>query len=146
MNSLPQQPVATSAQTSTFHGIERPGKTSPLTTTRPTPRPVRLQSMSWMEKIEDQITQTDLIAMTTSAVTAAAPKKKAKTWVSTAFRTAVTLLLFFLLAKSVSWPTLITTLISVHHTYLLVGLGLGLLGVGLSAYVWRVLLVGEGIH
>jgi uncharacterized protein (TIRG00374 family) len=69
-----------------------------------------------------------------------------KKWRQFAVRAVVTLLLFAFLLKSVSWSALVTTLIHVHHTFLLLGLAAGVLCLVLSAYCWRSLVLAEHIQ
>ena len=69
-----------------------------------------------------------------------------KKWRQFAVRAVVTLLLFAFLLKSVSWPTLIMTLIRVHHAFLLLGLAAGVVCIVFSAYGWRSLVLAEHIQ
>lgn len=62
-----------------------------------------------------------------------------------AVRIVITLSLFALLLRSVSLPQLFTTLLHAQRSDLLMGLALGILGVILSCYVWRSLVLAEGI-
>lgn len=73
-------------------------------------------------------------------------KNTRKQWPQLAVRAGVTIVLFLFLARSISWPTLITTLLHVHHTELLLGLVTGLLCVVFSAYNWRSLVLAERIR
>lgn len=84
-----------------------------------------------------------------SALVQSAPLKQnsaKKKWMQFAFRAVVTLLLFAFLLKSVSWSTLVATLISVHHTFLLLGLTAGVVCIVSSAYCWRSLILAERIQ
>ncbi len=72
-----------------------------------------------------------------------APRKKL---VSIALRFGITLLLFVLLGKSISWPTLLVALLHVRFGMVSLSLIVGAGGIVLSAYQWRSLLHGEGIR
>ncbi len=71
--------------------------------------------------------------------------RKKKKWVNITVRVLLTLLLFALLFKSVSWSLLMASLAHMHHGMLLVGLVVGSCGIVLSAYQWRSLLHAERI-
>ncbi len=73
-------------------------------------------------------------------------KDTRKNWVKFAVRALVTSLLLAFLLKSVSWSTLFTTLAHAQHTWLLMGLALGVLCVVFSSYEWHCLVVAERIH
>lgn len=66
--------------------------------------------------------------------------------VPVAWRFGITLLLFGLLGKSISWPTLLTGLLHVRYGMVSLSLVVGASGIVLSAYQWRSLLHGEGIR
>ncbi len=72
-------------------------------------------------------------------------KSARKKWVKFAVRTSVTSLLFAFLLKSVSWSTLFTTLAHAQHTWLLMGLAVGVLCIVFSSYEWHNLVLAEGI-
>ncbi|HEV2472782.1 MAG TPA: lysylphosphatidylglycerol synthase domain-containing protein, partial [Chthonomonadales bacterium] len=72
-----------------------------------------------------------------------ASRKKA---VSFGLRCAITLLMFGLLGKSISWPTLLAGLFHMRLGMVSLSLVVGAGGIVLSAYQWRSLLSGEGIH
>lgn len=61
-------------------------------------------------------------------------------------RIAFTVVLFFFLARSLSWGTLLNALGKVQHTQLLVGLSVGGFGIVISSYQWRSLLNAERIR
>lgn len=61
-------------------------------------------------------------------------------------RIAFTAILFFFLARSLSWGTLLHVLGNVQHTQLLVGLSVGGFGIVISSYQWRSLLKAERIR
>src|SRR2546423_6066440 len=71
--------------------------------------------------------------------------QKTKKWVSLALRIGITLLLFFFLFKSLSWSTLIQALAHVEYGKLLLGLVIGVMGIVISSYQWRSLLLAERI-
>ncbi len=73
-------------------------------------------------------------------------KDTTKKWVKFAVRASVTTLLFAFLLKSVSWSTLFTTLAHARHTWLLMGLAVGVLCIVFSSYEWHSLVQAEGIH
>lgn len=73
----------------------------------------------------------------------APPRKK---WLKLVVRTGMTLLMFALLSKSISWPALLALLGNVRHTLLLMGLTIGVCGTVISAYQWRSLLHGESMR
>jgi glycosyltransferase 2 family protein len=73
-------------------------------------------------------------------------ERSKKSWARFALRAGLTTLLFVFLLKSISWATLLKTLIQVHHTFLLMGLAVGVLCVVFSAYAWRSLVLAEGIE
>ncbi len=69
-----------------------------------------------------------------------------KKWLRFALRAGLTILLFAFLLRSISWATLLKTLIQVHHSFLLMGLTAGVLCLFFSAYAWRSLVLAEGIQ
>jgi glycosyltransferase 2 family protein len=69
-----------------------------------------------------------------------------KNWVKFAVRALVTSLFLAFLLKSVSWSTLFTTLAHAQHTWLLMGLALGVLCLVFSSYEWHCLVLAERIH
>jgi uncharacterized protein (TIRG00374 family) len=69
-----------------------------------------------------------------------------KKWITFAFRAAVTVILFILLARSVSWSTLIMTLPHVRLAEFLLGLAASVVCVVFSAYGWRSLLLAERLQ
>ncbi len=71
-------------------------------------------------------------------------KKKKK--ISVIFRVGVTLLIFILLSKSISWTALLHALTHVTYGKLLLGLIIGAFSIVISAYQWRSLLRAEHIH
>ena len=81
-------------------------------------------------------------ASNTSGVSALKRKK----WLSLSLRVAFTLVLFYFLARSLSWGMLLYALGTVQHTQLLVGLSVGGLGIVISSYQWRSLLQAEHIR
>lgn len=66
--------------------------------------------------------------------------------ISFILRAGVTLLLFFLLFREISWPSLLTLFAHIKYTELLIGLCLGTLGVGFSAFLWHRLVLAEKIE
>ena len=66
--------------------------------------------------------------------------------VPVALRFGITLLLFVLLGKSISWSRLLAGLLHVHFGMVSLSLVVGASGIVLSAYQWRSLLQGEGIR
>ncbi len=76
---------------------------------------------------------------------ARAREQKEKKWVSTAVRVLLTLLLFALLFKSVSWSLVVQALVHAQYGMLLVSMIVGFCGIVLSAYQWRSLLAVEHI-
>ena len=73
-------------------------------------------------------------------------KASGKKVVSLALRFGMTLLLFVLLGRSVSWSTLLVALLHVRLGMVSLSLVVGAGGIVLSAYQWRSLLHGEGIR
>lgn len=69
-----------------------------------------------------------------------------KRWLLLLGRVAMTALLFFLLARTLSWGTLVQALRTVQHAQLFVGLCIGSLGIVVSSYQWRSLLRAERIQ
>lgn len=65
---------------------------------------------------------------------------------SLVIRTGATVVLFVILFHSISWSTLLSSFSHVQHSGLLIGLSIGMLGVVISSYQWRVLLQGETIR
>lgn len=82
----------------------------------------------------------------TAAGSPPTPTRKAPQWVGLAFRCAVTLVLFFFLLKSISWPQIWSTLLHLNLSIALVGLVVGLYTLMVSAYQWQCLLRGEQIR
>lgn len=75
-----------------------------------------------------------------------APRIRKKKWLTFSIRLALTLLMFALLFKSLSWSALFGALAHIRHSIMLVSLMVGSGGVVLSAYQWRSLLQGEQIR
>jgi glycosyltransferase 2 family protein len=73
-------------------------------------------------------------------------KKVKRKWLAFALRAAVTVVLFILLARSISWSTLILALPRVHYTELLLALAAAIVCTVFSSYVWHCLLLAERIH
>src|SRR6266446_4882321 len=103
------------------------------------PRPIKLEHISVTKEISSE----------QSVPEQSAPRGQnsaKKKWIPFDVRAVVTLLLFAFLLKSVSWSTLMTTLIRVHHTFLLLGLAAGVVCIVFSAYGWRSLVLAEHIQ
>lgn len=77
---------------------------------------------------------------------AAAKKSARKKQVSLAIRLVLTLLLFSFLFKSISWSSLLDAFTEMSWGAVLVSLVVGVVGVVVSAYQWRSLLLGEKIQ
>src|SRR6266487_2065660 len=73
-------------------------------------------------------------------------KRAAGKEISFIVRAGVMLLFFVFLFREISWSTLLSMLVHIHHTELLVGLCLGTLGVIFSAYLWHRLVLAESIQ
>src|SRR5579871_2371452 len=71
---------------------------------------------------------------------------KKKKWASFTVRVTITLLLFALLFRSLSWSTLLAAMARANHVFILLSLPVGALGVLVSAYQWLCLLWGEQIR
>ncbi len=71
---------------------------------------------------------------------------KTKKWASFTVRVTITLLLFALLFKSLSWSTLLAALAHADHVFILLSFPFGALGLLVSAYQWQCLLRGEQIR
>ena len=71
---------------------------------------------------------------------------KKKKRISFIFRVVVTLLIFVLLFKSISWTALLQALTHVFYGKLLLGLMIGAFSIVISSYQWRSLLHAEHIH
>ena len=69
-----------------------------------------------------------------------------KKWMTLTLRALVTSLLFVFLLKSISWSTLLRALLNVDHTYLLMGLAIGVVCVLFSSYGWHSLVLADRIH
>ncbi|MBA2285003.1 MAG: flippase-like domain-containing protein [Ktedonobacteraceae bacterium] len=63
-----------------------------------------------------------------------------------ALRVALTIVLFALLFRSLSWGLVVNALLHVHHAILLLGLVVGAASLIASAYQWRSLLYAERMH
>ncbi|MBE3557891.1 MAG: flippase-like domain-containing protein [Ktedonobacteraceae bacterium] len=74
------------------------------------------------------------------------PGKTRHQWLKLFLRTGVTLLLFALLLKSVSWSTVLTTLLHAQRAPLLLGLAAGVLCVIFSSWSWHSLVRAEGMQ
>ena len=72
-------------------------------------------------------------------------KRQKKGWRGLVVRTMVTVLLFAFLLRSMSWSTLVPTLMHVSHTYLLIGFATGVLCIFFSAYGWYSVVIAENI-
>jgi len=72
-----------------------------------------------------------------------APKKRK--WIGTIIRVLLTILLFAVLFRSVSWSLLVKSFVQTKHGMLLVSMIVGFCGIVLSAYQWRSLLNAERI-
>jgi uncharacterized membrane protein YbhN (UPF0104 family) len=72
-------------------------------------------------------------------------KRQKKGWGGLVVRTIVTVLLFAFLLRSMSWSTLVPTLMHVSHTYLLIGFAAGVLCIFFSAYGWYSVVIAENI-
>jgi glycosyltransferase 2 family protein len=66
--------------------------------------------------------------------------------VSFTLRVLITLLLFALLFRSLSWATLLAAIVHANHVFILLSLPVGALGLIVSAYQWQYLLRAEQIH
>lgn len=104
------------------------------------PRLIRLEQIGELERIGG----TKETSSKQSAQSGQMSSKKK--WAQFAVRAVVTVLIFAFLLKSVSWLTLVTTLIRVHHTFLLLALTAGVVCVVFSAYGWRSLVLAEHIQ
>jgi uncharacterized protein (TIRG00374 family) len=71
--------------------------------------------------------------------------KPQRRWLKLGLRIAVSLLIFVVLLRSISWATLLETLLHAQHTVLLMGLTIGVLCNIFSAYTWHSLLRAEHI-
>lgn len=71
---------------------------------------------------------------------------KTKKWASFTARVTITLLLFALLFKSLSWSTLLAAIARADHMFILLSFPFGALGLLVSAYQWQCLLRGEQIR
>ncbi len=112
------------------------------------PQPNQQRTLTRAIKLE-RISVTKGASSEQSAPERSAPrgqKSAKKKWIQFAVRAVVTLLLFAFLLKSVSWSTLIMTLIRVHHAFLLLGLAAGVVCIVFSAYGWRSLVLAEHIQ
>src|SRR5579859_158042 len=69
-----------------------------------------------------------------------------KKWASFTLRVIITLLLFALLFKSLSWSTLLAAIAHADHVFILLSFPVGALGLLVSAYQWQCLLRGEQIR
>jgi uncharacterized protein (TIRG00374 family) len=69
-----------------------------------------------------------------------------KKWVSFTLRVLITLLLFVLLFRSLSWATLLAAIAHANHVFILLSLPVGTLGLIVSACQWQYLLRAEQIH
>lgn len=74
------------------------------------------------------------------------PKQPKKTWRNILLRVVVTIALFALLTRSVSWSALLQTLGHLHYAYLLLGLSAGVVCVLFSSYGWHTLVLAERIR
>ncbi len=72
--------------------------------------------------------------------------KTVSTRIAFIVRAGVTLLLFFLLFREISWPSFLSLLAHIKYTELLIGLCLGTLGVIFSAFLWHRLVLAEKIE
>lgn len=72
-------------------------------------------------------------------------KTHKRKWINVTIRAGVTLLLFVLLFRSLSWSTLFASLTHVHARVLLLGLLIGSIGIVVSSSQWQVLLRAEQI-
>ncbi len=72
-------------------------------------------------------------------------ERKKKKWIGTTVRILLTLLLFAVLFRSVSWTLVLQSLVHTQHGMLPVGMIVGFCGIVLSAYQWRSLLHVERI-
>src|SRR6266496_6216398 len=104
-------------------------------------RPVQLRHVGGIS-IEDIPTEELPAIVLKEELPAIVLKEETKThqkkgWVGPVVRTIVTVLLFAFLLRSMSWSTLVPTLMHVSHTYLLIGLAAGVLCIFFSAYGWR---------
>src|ERR1051326_4653305 len=71
---------------------------------------------------------------------------KTKKWASFTLRVTITLLLFALLFRSLSWSTLLAAMAHADHVFILLSLPFGAFGLLVSAYQWQCLLRGEQIR
>src|SRR6266516_1351063 len=125
----------------------------PLTT----PRSIRLQRFDRVETSQ----VVDIAKVITAVIPAIPPgsseqissveqvekkKRAAGKEISFIVRAGVMLLFFVFLFREISWSTLLSMLVHIHHTELLVGLCLGTLGVIFSAYLWHRLVLAESIQ
>ncbi len=85
------------------------------------------------------------VPVTITLKTPALKEPKKKKWVSTLVRVVLTVVLFAVLFRSVSWSLLVQSLAHTQHGMLLVGGIVGFCGIVLSAYQWRNLLFIEHI-
>lgn len=75
------------------------------------------------------------------------PRKKALgKWLKLLGRPLLTCILLVLLARSISWQTLLDSLSSTQPSLLLVGMVVGAFGIVVSSYQWRSLLLAERIQ
>jgi glycosyltransferase 2 family protein len=72
--------------------------------------------------------------------------KQSRKGLQLALRIAVTVVMFFFLLHSVSWPRLFTTLMKAQHATLLMGLTIGGMSIIFSTYSWRSLVLAERIQ
>ena len=94
------------------------------------------------------VEQVDAMVRVPLGITHASPaptERKKKKWIGTTVRVLLTLLLFAVLFRSVSWAQLLQSLVHTQHGMLLVGMIVGFCGIVLSAYQWRSLLHVERI-
>jgi hypothetical protein len=123
------------------------------------PKPIRLQRFKGVGicrevDITKEVTEPLIPALSPdtsgqlrSAGQAEKKTKTASTRISFIVRAGVTLLLFLLLFREISWSTLLSLFVHIKYTELLVGLCLGTLGVIFSAFLWhKLVLAGAGHH
>ena len=94
------------------------------------------------------VEQVDVMGRVPLSITRTSPaptERKQKKWIGTTVRILFTLLLFAVLFKSVSWSSLLQSLVHTQHGMLLVGMIVGFCGIVVSAYQWRSLLHVERI-
>lgn len=73
-------------------------------------------------------------------------EKHSRKWLQFLLRAVATVVIFFFLLRSVSWPRLFMTLMHAQHASLLIGVAIGGMCTLFSAYSWRSLVLAERIQ